>query len=115
MSLLDRPRHRLTVQKRKAGPKDSVGNLTLVNDGAPVTVGANVHPLRAEEILSRGLQEVVARRVVARTWPGDIHTLIYFDGYEWEQEPAEHFDQSPTTDHFEVVIKRRGKSDGPGL
>jgi hypothetical protein len=115
MSLLTKPRHRLVVQRRKTDAKDSLGNPKLVADGDPVTVGANVHPLRADEILARGLQESIARGVVARTWPGDIHSLIYFDGYEWEQEPAELFDQSRSTTHVEVVIKRRGKSDGPGL
>ena len=115
MSLLTNPRHSLVVQRREPGAKDSLGNPKLVDDGDPVEVGANVHPLRADEILARGLQESIARRVVARAWPGDIYSLIYFDGYEWEQEPAELFDQSRSTRHFEVVIKRRGKSDGPGL
>ncbi len=115
MSLLSNPRHMVWVQLRKKGPQGSLGQDTLVPDGAPIMVRGNVHPARAEEILARGLQEDVVRRFVGRTWPGDFTSLIYFDGYEWEQNPTEYFDISPSTTHYEVVLIRRGRADVPGL
>lgn len=102
-------RHALTVQPYKQAPGSS-GQAEWVVDGDPVQVRGNVHPLDADEIQFFGERARDMRKVFyyGRTWPGDIHCRIEFDGVEWDQaEPERHFDLGYRTQHFEVMIRRR--------
>lgn len=108
MSLLTAPRHRVTVQgyTKQAGTAGSV----YAPHGDPVVVPANVHPLSTTELTNLGLQASDTRRVHARIWPGDMHSRVTFQGAEWDQvAPAQLYDMSPATTHYEVIIRRRGE------
>lgn len=100
-------KHVVIVQpyEKVLGP---MGESTYRPTGAPVPVPCNVHPITADEITAFGLQEVDARKIVADTWPGDIHCRITYDGEEWDQHgPAHHHDISDNANSWQVLIQKR--------
>ena len=108
MSLLDRAPHVVTVQNRTAS-KDSRGQTVYSNVGAPVDVPCSCQPLSASESNVDGLQALTKRFIVSRTWPGDILSTIIWDGFDWDVVgDPQHRSMSAATDHWEIVIEKRG-------
>lgn len=78
--------------------------------GEPVTVRGSLQPLSAAESNVDGLVALTQRRWISRSWPGTILSLCTAaDGSKWEPvgEP-QHYAMSPSTDHWEVVLKKVG-------
>lgn len=81
--------------------------------GDPIPVQCAVQVARdwssAEEMLTGGLQVLDMRVVYARTWPGDIHSHVSFDGdlYEMQGAPG-HLRMSARTSHWRVTMRRIG-------
>ncbi len=95
------------MQKRKklAG---SIGQDELVNEGDPILVRGNRHPLSSDEIVSFGLRDFVTTSFHCLSWPGDPLCIVTLDGDEWDQVgEAQLYDMSPTTRHYEVVLRKR--------
>lgn len=104
MSAFDQ--HRVSVQLRK--PKKTSYGTTLVNDGDPISgVPCTVRFLSTSEVTSEGLVLFTYGRLIAREWPGDEHSLVTFQGrdYDTKGEPLT-FDGSPATAHVEVSLVR---------
>jgi hypothetical protein len=107
MSLLTAPRHTLVVQNRKKVP-GSIGQNEFVNDGSPITVRGNKHPLSADEIVSFGVRDFVSTAFHCLSWPGNPDCIVTLDGVDWDQVgEAQLYDMSPATRHFEVVLRKR--------
>lgn len=89
MSILDDLPHVVWVQNYSK-QKDSRGATKLLPDGEPIPTRAFVDDARswsdAEEYLENGLQLKNLRVVYAKTWPGDVNSRIFFDGYEFVTE-----------------------------
>ena len=89
MSLLRRLPHTVWVQNYKIGRAPN-GSSQLVKDGEPIPVKAFVDDARswsdAEEYLEHGMQLKNLRVVYARTWPGDVNSRVFFDGFEFVTE-----------------------------
>ncbi len=97
----------LTVQPRKQ-QTGSANQVEWVDDGDPVTVAGNAHPLDQAEIVNFGDVGQDLRRWFCRSWPGDMHSVLTFEGDPWEQaEPAARHKIGRGTRHVEVVIRRR--------
>ncbi|WP_243063189.1 hypothetical protein [Humibacter sp. RRB41] len=112
MSLLTAPRHVVTVQNRQQ-VEGSIGQNELVNDGAPVKVRGNKHPLSSDEIVSFGLRDFVTMSFHSLSWPGSPLCVVTFDGAEWDQVgEAQLYDMSPSTRHFEVILRKRNSTGG---
>lgn len=107
MSLLDRPRHSVTVFPQVTGD-DGYGGI-LLSEGAPVVVPCNVQPVSVDELEALGgVQARTVYRVVARSWPGGIHSRIRWMGDDFDQVgEAQRFMMSPRTSHFKVFIRAR--------
>lgn len=102
-----RAHHKLVVQRRKKVP-GSAGQGELAADGTPIPVRGNFHPLSAEEIVLWGDSGKETGTWFSKTWPGDIYCSITFRGAQWDQvAPAKVFDIGSSTQHVEVVIRRR--------
>jgi hypothetical protein len=102
-----RYQHAVVVQKRKRVP-GSAGQKELVNDGSPIIVRGNVHPLSEDEIRALGDRAVETRKFFCRTWPGDMFSALAYDGGTWDQvEPAQTHGLGHLTKHVEVLIRRR--------
>lgn len=115
MSVLDHPPHRVDVQLRTGPSQDKRGNTVRVSTGAPVTVPCSCQPLSATEIDSFGLRTETVRKIICRSWPGDINSQVLWDGHEWDTvADPEHFSMSPATDHWELLIKK-GRKHGQGV
>jgi hypothetical protein len=107
LSLLTAPRHKALVQNKKTVP-GSIGQDELVDDGAPIEVRGNKHPLSSDEIVSFGLRDFVSTSFHCLTWPGNPLCVVTLDGVEWDQVgEAQLYDMSPSTRHFEVVLRKR--------
>lgn len=120
MSLLDSRTHIAVVQNRVQvpGPHGS----TLTNDGAPATVHGSLQPLSAAESADfDGSVAFTQKRFITRTWPGNMFsevTVSRAPRTEFEQPTPvgvfdcvgdpQHYDASPVTDHWEIVLKRQG-------
>lgn len=105
MKYLDRPQHVAAVQRRIATPSD-YGSI-YADDGAPVLVPCTIRALSAEESEALGVTATTVYRLICRSWPGDINSLITWNGalYEPIGDPLR-FDGSARTAHFEVRLKR---------
>lgn len=110
--LLDRPPHKVTVQK-KVRTQGLRGAYHEENDGEPIEVACMVQAVREwsteEELVVDGLQVLTLARIFSRTWPGDVNSIVTWDGYEWETvgEP-QHFQVSRRTEHWSITVRRRG-------
>lgn len=113
MSILDRPKHEAIVQRReqRATPHGSA----LAAVGGPVAVPCTVRALTAAEAAELGLGTETIYRVIARDWPGDVLSLVTWQGEQWEPigQPLR-FDGSPRTQHWEVRMKQVSP-DGSGV
>lgn len=110
MSLRNTPRHTVTVQRRRP-VKGSAGQTELVKDGPPITVRGNMHPVSTAETVQYGTQITDLRRFHSLTWPGDSRSEITFDGAPWDvAAPPQHFDMSPSTAHWEVLLRKKATS-----
>lgn len=108
MSLLTRPKHKLTVQLYVKSP-GSIGQDTYTPSGLPIPVEGNKHPLTAQEIEVNGLQNFTTTNWHTTSWPGDQHCRVTLDGAEWDQiGEAKLFDMSARTRHYEVILRKRG-------
>ncbi|MFD5599181.1 hypothetical protein ACFWHR_03895 [Leucobacter sp. NPDC058333] len=113
MGLLDRTPHIVTVQRRKR--RVTPHGSSLVAFGAPVDVSCVVRALSASEAADLGLTTETVHRVVSREWPGDVLSLVTYNGAKWEPigDPL-WFDGSARTQHWEVRLKRVSPN-GAGL
>ena len=105
------------IQNRRVARVSGVQDYVPVGD--PVRIErCSVQSVRewatAEEVLTYGLQLISMRRVFTRTWPGDVNSLVYFDGGEYETvgDPQQ-FIQSRRTKHFVVTIRWLGDKPAP--
>jgi len=106
MGLRDTPRHTLLVQLREP-VTGSAGQTEWRDAGSPVQVRGNLHPASTDEIAAFGVQTADLRRFHCLEWPGDSHSVITYDGRPWDVvAPPQHFDMSPRTAHWEVLIRR---------
>lgn len=111
--MLDRPPHTVRVQLF-ATVQGQRGAYEQVPDGAPVLVPCTVQAVREwsseEELHLDGLQALTLARIFSRTWPGDIHSITEWDGYNWETiGDPQHFQVSPRTDHWTITLRQRGR------
>ncbi|MFD5864359.1 hypothetical protein ACFWGP_05370 [Agromyces sp. NPDC127015] len=112
MSVWNRPAHVVKVQLMRV-EQDGRGAFRDVPDGGLIDVPCTVQSARewstAEENLLNGLQVLDLCRIFAKVWPGDVRSLVYHDGAEWETVGSpQHFDVSPRTDHWVVTLRKRG-------
>lgn len=99
--------HTLTIQNKKS-VRGSAGQSEYVDDGPPIKVRGNLHPLSSDELQLWGDTNRQTRKWFGKTWPADTHSEITFDGELWDQvAPAEKFDIGQRTKHFEVVLRKR--------
>lgn len=102
-----RYRDSLVVQKRKKAP-GSAGQRELVNDGSPVTVVGNMHPLDTSEIEFYGTRASDTRKWFCKSWPGDMFSEITYDGAKWDQvDPEKVHKLGQATRHIEVIVRKR--------
>jgi hypothetical protein len=86
----------------------SAGQAEWSDAGDPVTVRGNVHPLEADEIVYWGDHGRDMRKLFCKSWPGDIHSVISWDGAAWDQvAPEQLFKIGQSTKHVEVILRRR--------
>lgn len=113
--MLTRPPHVITVQRRKAST-DANGATVYVADGGPVEVQCTVRSRSAAEDLSGGVAAATDFRILARTWPGDIDSLITWKGVELEPvgDPLP-YDGSRRTQHFEIRANLTQQSREAGI
>jgi hypothetical protein len=110
VSIRNTPRHTVMVQRRRR-VKGSAGQGEFENDGLPVTVRGNVHPVSTSETIDYGLQGTDLRRLHCLNWPGDSRSNVTFDGASWDvAAPPQHFDMSPSTAHWEVLLRKKATS-----
>lgn len=117
MSIRGKGVHDVIVQPRKV--ERVKGAVVYVNDGPPVLIRkCDVQSVRewatAEESFAYGVTLLSMRRVYARTWPGDVNALVYFDGGEYETvgDPQQ-FPRSKRTAHVLTTIKWLGDKPAP--
>ena len=92
-------------KKRKDG---SAGQRELEDDGTPVKVRGNKHPLSQEELRLWGDSKLETIKYFCASWPGDIYSAITIDGEPWDQvAPAEVHGLGQATRHVEVVLRKR--------
>jgi hypothetical protein len=104
MSLLDRATHWVSVETavRSTGEYGE----DKVSYAAPVQVGCFVQPVRAEEANGLGVQADTAYKVIARDWPGGIHSRITWLGRTWFQHGETlHHTMSARTRHDVAIIE----------
>lgn len=112
--LLDRPPHTVIVQ-RKARVQGQRGGYHEEPIGDPIAVPCMVQAVREwsteEELVVDGLQVLTLARIFSRTWPGDVNSIVTWDGFEWETvgEP-QHFQVSRRTEHWSITVRRRGEA-----
>lgn len=113
MSLLDRNApHVVGVQKRRP-VKTMSGVAKYENDGDVVYHRCMVQVARdwssAEESLTAGLQVYDMRVIYSRTWSGDEHSHIIWDGDLYEMIGApQPLKASPRTAHWRVTCRLIG-------
>lgn len=96
------------VVQRRVKTAGSAGQAEYVNDGDPVTVRGNRHPLTQEEIRLWGDSARVTEKFFCNSWPGDMFSVITIDGDPWDQvAPAERHGLGQATRHDEVVLRKR--------
>lgn len=113
MSLLDRKApHTVLVQKRV--PHTEINGIDVYeNDGDPIPVRCAVQLARdwssAEEKYTGGLQILDMRVIYSRTWPGDAHSHVIWEGeiYEMVGDPGQTSMSSRTT-HWRITCRRIG-------
>lgn len=110
MSLLGR-RAPHTVQVQNQGMTRDVRGLQKLGPvGARIPVRCMVEPVRdwsqAEETDALGLQVIDLRVLRAREWPGDVLSLVLWEGDWYETVGApQHHSVSKRTGHWRVTIK----------
>lgn len=119
MSLLDaRAPHIMEVQLREVQATGSRGASELIPVGDPIVVRGSMQPVRewstAEEYPYKGMQVLDLWRAYARTWPGNMDSLVYFQGEKYESvgNPSRR-GMSRFTAHTVVTLKWLGKDDRP--
>lgn len=101
--------HTCQVQKRES-TKDAGGRTRMVNVGDPITVRGMAEPVRdwssAEESHDLGLQVIDLIMWRSKTWPGDVHSHVIYDGgvYETIGNPQHHH-VSKRTSHWRVTLR----------
>lgn len=116
VGIWNRPPHVVHVQLMEP-QQDERGSWVDVPVGPRVPVPCTVQSARewstAEESLMNGLQILDLCRVFSKTWPGDLRSLVYFEGAEWETVGSpQHFNVSPRTEHHVVTLRKRGADHG---
>jgi hypothetical protein len=107
VSLLRKPPHTVLVQPHKA--IDGRYGQDWVPDGEPVEVECAVQPLSADEAERLGVQANTTMRIICRRWPYGPHTLITYNGREYEQVgEARQYRMSRRTAHDDVIIRAVG-------
>jgi len=109
MSLLDGP-DTVHVQLRTLTRSVGRAAVVLTNTGAPVEVRrVTCRPLTQSEAIAAGVEAVTQRVVVSRTWPGNINSLVIWDGFDWETigDPP-FYPGSRSSAHWEVRIQKAG-------
>lgn len=107
MSLLDRGKELLVVRPM-VKTKNEYGTWDLV-PGPPVSVMAAVQPVTVEEVEAIGTTADTTKRVIGRgPWPGGLHSVIEWDGREWDQKGENRdYRMSPRTAHFDIIMVAR--------
>lgn len=113
MSILRDPPHVVQLQRMKRS-QSVRGTYEDVPEGEPIDVPCSVQAVRewssAEEIPVDGLQVLTLCRVFAADWPGDIRSIVRWDGHVWETVgDPQHFTQGRRTHHWAVTIRKRGE------
>lgn len=111
MSLLDNPPHTVTVQNRTI--TQNAHGATLEPDGAPVVVECAFQPMSASESNDfDGAVTFEQKRVIARDWPGNATSEVMGpDGHTYDTVgDPQHYNMSPATAHWEVVLQRQGNA-----
>jgi hypothetical protein len=107
VSLLDRGPHTLTVTPRTR-TKDALG-AAVWTPSTPVEARGAMQPVSATESTELGLTTETVYRFLGRTWPGDVHAEVSWNGRPFEQVgEAKVHGMSPRTAHVEVILKARG-------
>lgn len=104
MTLLDRARHWVSVETATS-TVGAYGEDT-VTYGPALPVQCAVQPVRAEEANGLGVQADTAYKVIARDWPGGIHSRVTWLGRTWFQhgETLRHT-MSARTQHDVAIIE----------
>jgi len=116
-SIRGRGPHTVIVQNRVKSRVNGIA--AYVPDGDPITL-PNVHVqsvrewASAEEYYEEGLRLLSMNRIFAREWPGNVDSLVYFNGGEYETVGTpQHMDGSKRTHHWVVTIKWLGDKPAP--
>jgi hypothetical protein len=95
------------VQLRTKVP-GSAGQNEWEPSGDPIEVRGNMHPLSADEIVFWGDHGREMQKFACDTWPGDMQSVMTWDGSEWDQvAPEQRARLGRGTKHVEVVLRRR--------
>lgn len=85
MSLLDRGPHEVLVQLRRRD-RDDLNAPIWVNDGAPISVKGSMQPLESDDRIELGLTVEDAWKFITRSWPGDVHCHVTWQGATYDQK-----------------------------
>lgn len=119
MSLLDNGPHTVTVYPMVVEGTNRYGNPILTRGEGIVLEGVSCEPYGAGSL--SGLEsedeteindQITVRGALTEdrpAWPGGTHSIIDWDGVEYDQKGlAKHYTRGLRTKHFLVRIKRRG-------
>lgn len=119
MSLLTRNApHVVEVQRQHYVYNEDRMRDELAPYGEPIEVRCAVQDVRdwssKEEITTNGLQLLAMRMVISREWPGNVDSLVYYEGTEFETigSPQER-KMSPRTRHWTTTLRMVGKDTRP--
>ena len=110
MSLLDAHAPHVVYVQPRGLVDNGRGKFEMTKLGPRVPVRCSVQGAREwsteEEQRSSGLQVLSIRRIFSRTWPGDVHALVYHKGKEFETvgDPVEQA-MSRNTAHWSVTVR----------
>lgn len=107
--------HVVEVQNRET-VKNAEGLRVMQDVGPRIRVHCAVQIARdwssAEEQLAAGLQVYDMRVIYARTWPGDVHSHIFYEGDHFEMIGApQKSSMSKRTSHWRVTCRLIGKDE----
>lgn len=110
MSLLSRKAPHVANVQRRTIQRNDRGIRVPVPIGDPIPVRGMAEPVRdwasAEESREGGLQILDMLVWRSKTWPGDVHSLIEFEGKLYEPVGApQHHSTGRRTKHWRVTLR----------
>ncbi|MCZ4066432.1 hypothetical protein O1W71_01955 [Microbacterium sp. H37-C3] len=118
MSLLDRNAAHVVLVQLQKSERDERGRRIMRPYGKRIRVRCSREPVRdwssAEETTSGGLQVLDLTIIKTRRWPGDIHSLVFWNGQMHETVGVpQDFSRGKRTKHWRITVKWVGEDPDP--